>query len=200
MKSRRTTPTVKKPLVFSPEYVFERWTTTEIAPHQELEQCRFVACDFSGADLTDKRFTDCLFERCNLSLATLANAGLQNVTFRECKLSGVQFSVCRDMLFEVEFAHCQLPYASFHGKRMRGTRFANCVLTEADFGYTDLTDAVFQECSLTGAIFEQTQLTATDFTTASGFLIDPDMNVVKRARFSLDGLPGLLSKHEIVVT
>ncbi|WP_133271352.1 pentapeptide repeat-containing protein [Hymenobacter radiodurans] len=199
MKPRRATPTVKKALIFSPENVFERWTAVEIAPQQEMEQCRFVACDFSGADFTDKRFIDCLFERCNLSLAKLAGAGLQNVSFRECKLSGVQFAACRDMWFEVEFAHCQLPYASFHGKRMRGTRFANCVLTEADFSYADLTEAVFQECNLTGAVFEQTQLTATDFTTASGFLIDPDMNVVKRARFSLEGLPGLLSKHEIIV-
>jgi uncharacterized protein YjbI with pentapeptide repeats len=200
MKARRTTPAARKPTIYLPENVFERWTTAEIALQPEFEQCRFVGGDFSGADLTNKRFSDCLFERCNLSLATLAGAALQQVTFRECKLSGVQFSACRDMLFEVEFAHCQLPYASFHGKRMRGTRFTHCVLTEVDFSYTDLTEAVFQECSLTGAIFEQTQLTAADFTTATSFLIDPDINVVKKARFSLEGLPGLLSKYDIIVT
>jgi uncharacterized protein YjbI with pentapeptide repeats len=200
MRARRTTPAARKPTIYPPKNVFERWTTAEIAPQTEFEQCWFVGGDFSSADLTDKRFIDCLFERCNLSLAILANASLQNVTFRECKLSGVQFSACRDMLFEVEFAHCQLPYASFHGKRMRSTRFTHCVLTEVDFSYTDLTEAVFQECSLNGAIFEQTQLIAADLTTATGFLIDPDMNAIKKARFSLEGLPGLLSKYEIIVT
>lgn len=199
MKARRTTAVARRPTVFPIENVFERWTAAEIAPQQELEQCRFVACDFSGADLTNKRFIDCLFERCNLSLATLAGTGLQHVTFSECKLSGVQFSACRDLLFEVNFAHCQLPYASFHGKRMRGTHFAHCVLTEVDFGYADLTEAIFQECNLTGALFERTQLTAADFTTAAGFLIDPETNPIKKARFSLAGLPGLLNKYDIKV-
>jgi uncharacterized protein YjbI with pentapeptide repeats len=199
MKARRT-PAARKPTIYLPGNVFERWTAAEIAPQPEFEQCRFVGSDFSGADLTNKRFIDCLFERCNLSLATLAGAAFQQVTFRECKLSGVQFSACRDMLFEIELAHCQLPYASFHGKRMRGTRFTHCVLNDVDFSYTDLTEAVFQECTLTGAIFEQTQLTAADFTTATGFLIAPDSNSVKKARFSLEGLPGLLSKYDIIVT
>ncbi|SMB94158.1 pentapeptide repeat protein [Hymenobacter roseosalivarius DSM 11622] len=199
MKPRRTTAAARKPIIFLAENVFERWTAAEIAPQQEMEQYRFVAGNFSGADLTNKRFIDCRFEQCNLSLVTLAGAGLQNVEFSECKLSGVQFSACRELGFEVGFAHCQLPYASFHGKRLRGTRFAHCVLTEADFSYADMTEAVFQECTLTGAIFEQTQLVGADFTTASGFLIDPEINAVKKARFSLEGLPGLLSKHEIVV-
>lgn len=200
MKARRTSSASRKPTVFPAENVVERWGAAEIAPHQELEQYRFIGCDFSGTNLTDKRFIDCLFERCNLSLATLVGAGLQNVAFLECKLSGVQFSACRDMWFEVDFAHCQLQYASFHGKRLRGARFAHCVLTEADFAYSDLTDAIFQDCNLTGALFEQTQLSGADFTTASGFIIDPDTNAIKRARFSLEGLPGLLSKYEIVVT
>ena len=200
MKARRTTSATRKQPTFLAENVVERWTAAEIAPHQELEQYKFVACDFSGVNLTDKRFIDCLFERCNLSLATLANAALQNVTFRECKLSGVQFSVCRDMCFEVDFAHCQLPYASFHGKRLRGTSFTHCILTEVDFAYADLTEAVFQECDLTRALFEQTQLTAADLTTASGFLIDPEINTVKKTRFSLEGLPGLLSKYDIKIS
>lgn len=180
--------------------MFERWDAARLAayPH-ELEQCRFVSCDFSGANLSNLLFIDCLFERCNLASATLANTGLQNVAFSECKLSGLQFGACRDMLFGVHFERCQMPYASFYGRRMPRTRFAHCALSDADFTNADLTEAVFAECSLAGAVFEHTQLAGADFTTATNFIIDPTLNYLRKARFSTAGLPGLVTQLGIVI-
>jgi len=189
----------RKPVKFSPENTFERWTSEQMRPYQEVEQCHFINSDFSNADFSGKRFIDCLFERCNLSLVALAGAGMQNVAFQECKLAGVQFTACREMLFEVHFDHCQLSYASFYGKRLPGTHFTHCALTDVDFTSADLSNAIFEECSLNGAIFSATQLNGADFRTATGFIIDPDSNPLKKARFALEGLPGLVSKYGVIV-
>ncbi|UOQ54011.1 pentapeptide repeat-containing protein [Hymenobacter cellulosivorans] len=200
MKQRRAKP-AGRPTVFPAENRFERWDARALAAHPEpeFEQCHFIGCDFSGAQLGQFRFADCLFERCNLSSAAMAGASLQNVAFTDCKLSGVQFAACRDFLFEVQFQGCQLHYASFFGKKLRNTRFVNCSLTDADFTSADLTDAAFQDCTLRGAVFRSTQLVGADFTTASEFSIDPDGNTLTKARFTLTGLLGLVDKYGVIV-
>jgi uncharacterized protein YjbI with pentapeptide repeats len=189
----------RKPNSFPAENVFERWTSEQMRSYQEVEQCRFVNCDFSNADFSNKKFIDCLFERCNLSLVALSGAGMQNVAFQDCKLAGVQFTACRDMLFEVHFEGCQLSYTSFYGKRMPSTSFVRCALTDTDFTSADLSSAVFQECTLNGAIFSATQLNGADFRTATGFIIDPDSNPLKKAKFRLEGLPGLVTKYGVII-
>jgi len=158
-----------------------------------------VGCDLSEANLAGLRFEDCRFERCNLATAKLGGAALQNVAFIDCKLLGVAFGACQDMLFGVHFDHCQLRYASFGGKKLVGTRFAHCSLAETDFTNADLSGAAFANCDLTGIVFHDTRLVGTDFTTATGFSLDPEANVLTGARFALAGLPGLLDKYGLVV-
>lgn len=199
MKPRRKPTVARKPDHFPAENVAERWDARHLAGHGEFEEFRFVNCDFGGANLSNRRFTDCLFERCNLSSAQLAGTALQNVAFAECKLLGLQFTACRDLLFGVHFDQCQLRYASFAGRAMPGTRFVGCGLEDTDFVGADLTAAAFENCSLAGAVFQQTRLVAADFTTATGFVIDPETNPLQRARFALAGLPGVLAKYGLVV-
>ena len=199
MKPRRKLPLVRKPDRFPEENLAEGWDARHLAGHTEFDEYRFVGCDFGGADLSRLRFTDCLFERCNLSAARLAGTALQNVAFAECKLLGLQFTACRDMLFGVHFDHCQLRYASFAGRKMPNTRFDHCNLDEADFADADLSAAVFQECSLAGAVFQNTRLAEADFTTATGFVIDPETNPLTGARFTLHGLLGVVAKFGLVV-
>ncbi|WP_400191959.1 pentapeptide repeat-containing protein [Hymenobacter sp. B81] len=165
----------------------------------ELEQYHFIGCELGEADLSRLRFEDCLFERCNLSSARLAGSSLQNVAFADCKLLGLSFAACHDMLFAVHFDRCQLRYASFAGKRLAGTRFANCTLPEADFTNADLSQAVFADCDLTRAVFHDTRLEGADLSTATGYRLDPEANFLRGARFSLAGLPGLLDKYGLVV-
>ena len=198
--AKSASPKPRKVIVFDPENTIERWTPAQVLayPH-EFEQCRFVDCDLADADLRNLRFIDCQFERCNLALAKVGNAGFQSVQFIECKLTGLQFTACRDMLFEVRFERCKLDYASFFGKKMPRTPFLQCSLTEADFTNADLTEAVFQESTLDRALFNGTQLGGADFTTATGFVIDPALNPMRKAKFSLEGLPGLLAGYGIVV-
>ncbi|HEX8330803.1 MAG TPA: pentapeptide repeat-containing protein [Hymenobacter sp.] len=199
MKPRRKPTAARKPDYFPEDNVAERWDARHLVGHTEFDAFRFVNCDFTGADFSHLRFTDCLFERCNLSAVKLAGTALQNVAFAECKLLGLQFTACRDMLFGVHFDQCPMRYVSFAGRTMPGTRFVGCQLDEADFADADLSGAAFESCSLAGAVFQNTKLVGADFTTATGFTIDPVSNALLNARFTLHGLLGVVAKFGLVV-
>lgn len=199
MKQRRKPTATRKPDRFPAENVATRWDARHLVGHAEFDEYRFVGCDFGGADLSGLRFTDCLFEHCNLSSARLAGTALQNVAFDECKLLGLQFTACRDMLFGVHFDQCQMRYASFAGRKLPHTRFVRCSLDEADFADADLSAAMFQDCSLAGAVFQNTRLVEADFRTATGFTIDPETNPLLGAHFTLSGLLGVVAKYGLVV-
>jgi len=62
-----------------------------------------------------------------------------------------------------------------------------------------LTSAVFDICDLARAVFENTVLEKVDFLTACNFSIDPQINRIKKAKFSMIGLVGLLDKYGIEV-
>jgi uncharacterized protein YjbI with pentapeptide repeats len=57
--------------------------------------------------------------------------------------------------------------------------------------------AVFKNCDLLNTSFMQTNLEKADFRTAINYSFDPELNKIKKAKFSLDGLPGLLMKYNI---
>lgn len=165
----------------------------------EVDACSFERCDFTDSDLSEVTFIDSTFEGCNLSMADLAGASLRDVRFEECKLVGVDFGVVNGFGFSVGFDGCKLDYASFEGREMPETEFSECSLREAVFTEADLTEAVFDECDLSGAIFARTTLESADFRTARHFAIDPELNRIREAQFSRDGLEGLLQTYEIEV-
>ncbi len=165
--------------------------------NREFDQCIFRACDFSGSNLSGNRFTDCHFQNCNLSLAKLMNTGLRNILFSDSKLLGVNFSECDNFLFSVQFKHCILDFATFMGKKLPKTLFFNSSLKDVNFSSCDLSEAIFDKSDLLGTLFNKTSLRKADLTSAFNFSIDPELNDIKKASFSLHGLPGLLSRHDI---
>ena len=177
---------------------FTKVTAEAIAGHKRtFEHCSFVNSDFSYADLSGVTFISCRFEGCNLSLIDLQGTALQDVRFKDCKLSGANFSKCLDFLFEVNFDTCILDNAIFYKKKNKGAKFTDCSLVETDFTEADLTDAKFNNCNLHRAFFNSTILKGADLRTSYNFTIDPDLNTIKKARFSIHGLPGLLTKYDI---
>ena len=180
--------------------VFEKEVYTRLNINgKEFQSCRFIKCDLSNSDLSKNRFFDCVFEGCNLSLVKLSGSSLNSVVFRQCKITGVNFNECDDFLFSVQFEHCVLDYASFFGKKMPKTKFIKTSLKEANFDQTNLQGSLFDETDLAGAVFNKTNLANVSFSTAFNFNIDPELNNIKKAIFSLDGLLGLLVKHNIIV-
>lgn len=83
--------------------------------------------------------------------------------------------------------------------KLRKISFSGCSLVAADFMKTDLTEAVFDHCDLRRTVFIETILNKADFTTSFNYAFDPEVNKIKKAQFSLEGLQGLLQKYDIVV-
>jgi len=166
---------------------------------QTFENCKFLNCNFSYADFYGIAFVECYFEGCNLSLVKLTGTGLQNIRFKDCKLSGADFSKSLDFLFEVNFNNCILDNAIFYKKKNKGGSFTDCSMVETDFTETDLTEAKLINCNLNRAFFDHTILMNADLRTSYNFIIDPDNNNIKKARFSVHGLAGLLAKYDIRV-
>jgi len=163
----------------------------------EFESCLFKDCNFTDANFSDNDFINCRFENCNFALTKLSGSGLKEVYFTGCKLVGIDFEVCSNFLFEVNFSQCVLDYSSFFGKKLKNTKFAECSLKEADFSTCDLSGAVFDRCDLLMTVFKQCNLEKTDFRSAYNYALDPEQNRMKKAKFSLSGLAGLLTKYKI---
>ena len=166
---------------------------------REFENCVFQNCNFSDTSFLSSTFMDCEFNDCNLSMMELSGSSLKNVTFKNCKLLGIAFDACNDFLFQVSFDHCVLDFASFANKKMPKTKFGGSSMREVSFVGTKLKQSTFEKCDLSGAIFNDCDLSECNFTTATNFQIDPQSNMLKKARFSLQGIPGLLEKYDIKI-
>ena len=180
--------------------VFEKisFTAQEIR-NREFLRCKFKSCDFSGSNFNYNQFVDCEFVNCNISLLKLVSTTLSNVIFRDCKLLGVNFSECEDFLFSVQFEGGVLDFASFANKKMPKTRFANVSLKGVDFTRANLQGSVFENTNLEDAVFSKTNLKEANMLTAFGYTIDPEANMIAKARFSLYGVAGLLNKYGISI-
>ena len=124
---------------------------------------------------------------------------MRNVAFTNCKVIGVDFSNCLPFLFAVSFERCRLDYSHFIKNRLRKTKFRECAIRDADFTEADLTGASFDNCDLSSTVFSRTNLSHADFRTSRNYSINLEMNTVRKARFSLSGIAGLLSQYDLVI-
>ena len=65
--------------------------------------------------------------------------------------------------------------------------------------YKHRPDNIDFEIYYTNARFGSTILAKADFTTAINLMLDPEMNTLKKAKFSVNGLPGLLLKYDLKI-
>ena len=179
---------------------FEKQDFTTAPPAgDEFEHCTFINCDFSGADLSGAVFDQCRFTDSNLSLAKLKKAVLRDVQFSGCKMLGLHFEDCNEFRLSFSLSGCIVNHSSFYGTKMKKVQFADTELRETDFTDCDLTGAVLSNCDLTGALFDNTNLEKANLSTALNYSIDPEKNRIKKAKFSLTGIPGLLYKYGIEI-
>ena len=179
---------------------FEASTYAEkVIKGSEFHSCIFKKCDFTNSEFLNSKFVDCIFEGCNLSMMKLDGSTLNNAIFKHCKILGVNFTPCQDFLFTVRFESCFLDYSSFMDKKMLKTNFIQTSLKEVSFTRTNLSGSVFDQTDLMNAVFNQTDLTGVNFVTAFNYIIDPELNNIKKAIFSADGLAGLLNKYQIKI-
>ncbi|KQB43963.1 Pentapeptide repeat protein [Flavobacterium daejeonense] len=99
----------------------------------------------------------------------------------------------------MHFDHCILDFSKFYALKLKGISFNNSSLIAVDFMACDLTAAQFYNCDLYRAEFDKANASKVDFSTSHNYSIDPTKTKLKKAIFALEGLKGLLDKHEIVV-
>lgn len=165
----------------------------------DYEACNFINCNFSECDLSDIGFVECNFDNCNFSLVKLYNTTLREVCFNSSKLLGLRFDNCSKYFFEIRFEESILNLSSFYRLDMTRIKFTGCKLHEVDFTESDMKGIQFNHCDLDRAIFDRTKAEKTDFRTAYNYSIDLDKNHFTNAKFSLNGIKGLLSKYKIEI-
>ena len=165
----------------------------------EYEGCCFDRCDLFNADLSSCIFIDCRFDGCNLSLVKLGKTVFRDVAFKDCKMLELHFGDCNGNGLSVKFDQCTLNQSSFYQCKLIKTIFKNCLLQETDFTEADISASVFEQCDFLGALFEHTILEKADMRSSFNYVIDPEINKIKKARFSLSAIAGLLLKYNIEI-
>jgi uncharacterized protein YjbI with pentapeptide repeats len=115
-------------------------------------------------------------------------------------MQGLHFEACNPFLLAYRFERCTLNLSSFYQTKSKKTIFNACVLHEVDFTEADFSEATFTDCDLAGALFDRTILEKADFRTAYNYTIAPALNRLRKAKFSVDGLAGLLSDIGIEIS
>jgi uncharacterized protein YjbI with pentapeptide repeats len=114
-------------------------------------------------------------------------------------MTGIHFEDCHLLFFDPVFERCLLDLSSFYKRKLADKSLAGCSLKEVDFTEADLSRVDFSGADLMGAVFDGSQLGGADFRDALHVRIDPEKNFIKRARFRIDALAGLLGKYELLI-
>lgn len=165
----------------------------------EYENCTFFGQNFSNLNLSGYLFVDCIFEECDLSNASIKGTAFRTVTFKACKMLGLQFENSNDFGFSIICNKCILNHSSFFQRKLKKTRFTDCELTEVDFSEADLSESIILNCNLLNAIFIKTILFKCDLRSSYNYTIDPEQNNIKKAKFQYPEVIGLLSKYDIQI-
>lgn len=178
--------------------VYEKVDFREKAlPKGDYEYCSFTGCDFSNGDLSGCRFLECTFTECNLSLVKLNKTSFRDIKFAGSKMMGLRFDMCNEFGLSFSFDNCVLDHSSFYKTNLRKIKMKDTRLHEVDFTDSDLAAATLDNCDLLRATFDNTILEKADLVTAYNYSIDPDRNKIKKAKFALSGIAGLLDKYDI---
>jgi fluoroquinolone resistance protein len=164
------------------------------------EACRFNNLDLTGADLSGFQFIDCSFANCNFGSVKLTGTSFRDAVFERCKLLGMPFDQCSAFGLSFRFSQCGLDHSSFYKLQLKKPVFSHCRMQETDLTGADLSASTFDHCDLLNAKFEGTNIEKADLRTAYNFTIDPESNRCKKAKFSREGLEGLLGKYGLDIS
>ncbi len=182
------------------DQVFEKFDFLNTNGTNEFNNCTFKNGDFTGVKFDHQDFVDCTFSQCNLSVVKVDGTRFNNTRFLNCKIWGVDFSRCSKFLFSVAFEGASLNHSTFYKNELKKTIFKDCLLKEVSFIECNLNEAVFVNCDLQNAIFDRSNLEKADFTSARNYSFNPEINKIKKAKFSIPEVVGLLSHYDISIT
>lgn len=165
----------------------------------KYELCTFKNCKFTGVSFIETVFEECEFFGCDFTGAFLNELALRDVRFTECKMIGLNFEQVNPFGLKLYFDQTVLDYAIFYQVKLAGTQFLKSSLKGTDFAEAVLSKASFSNSNLDQAIFDRTDLSKADFRQALNYQINPGNNQMKGAKFSKEGVSGLLRQFGVVI-
>jgi uncharacterized protein YjbI with pentapeptide repeats len=114
-------------------------------------------------------------------------------------MMGLNLDECNPVFLSLAFYNCNLHFTSFQNLDLRKCIFSKSDLSNADFSSSNLSELDLDECNLKSSTFENSNISYADFTTAFNYSINPQINNIRGAKFSLQGLPGLLEQYNLEI-
>ncbi len=182
------------------EYVDQRFKRL-ICRNQILTRQKFDASTFEHGSFQETvfhgcRFNDCTFTDCDLRLARVPGSSFRNVIFERSNVTGINWAdgswAKSGLLNSIGFRDCDVSYATFIGLDLKKLVMTRCIAKDVDFSDANLTQASCAETDFFESRFVHTNLTEADFTHARNYAIDPSLNILKKAKFSLPEAIALL--------
>ena len=170
----------------------------------EFIDCSFIDCTFIEAELKDCRFVNCKFRNCDLSLGKIIGSTFINTSFDQSKIIGGNWAQAdwsaSDLGTPISFNKSALNHSTFIGLSLQGIQIIDCQAVNVDFREADLTKADFAGSDLSESLFIHTNLSAADLSRARNYQINPGMNTLEKAKFSLPEAMSLLDSMDIILT
>ena len=186
--------------LFVEDKTFEKQDFSQASlPKGDYEYCNFVHCNFSNVHLTGFGFANCTFQNCNLSMVKTKMTSFQVVNFTACKMLGIHFENCNQFGLDFKLIDCTMNHSSFYQVKLKKSIFQNSILKEVDFTEADFSNSQFINCDFGLATFPNTVLEKADFSSSFNYSINPTTNKIRKAKFDIAGLPGLLEQFDIII-
>ena len=167
--------------------------------NQVFRECEFHNCQFLSSRIHRCLFRSCAFQNCVFAGVEWKFTSMVDGIFKDSICVGIDWSLLKtktrgnEPVYEAQ--NTFFKYCSFYQMGLKRFHFETCRFQESYFE-----ECSMQECHLENISFDKTQfrgcdLRKADFRGAVGYVIDPQQNKLREARFSfpeviclLDGL------------
>jgi len=177
-------------------------TTQTMAEQKEFEDCTFLLSSMTDLCFSQCRFIDCIFDRCDMSLCAFPHSAFVGCVFQNTKLVGIDWTQADwtglKLQEPVRFDACVLSHSTFIGMQITDLKMMGCISTDVDFREADLAGVDFSGTDLSQSLLHQTNLEGADFRHAMKYTIQPEVNRLTKAKFSMPEAMSLLYNMDIV--
>lgn len=129
----------------------------------------------------------------------LSYSRFQDTIFVHSKIMGLNFSKCNNFLLSFNFEDCNVSNSIFSDMELKEIHFKNCKVNDCDFININLSDSSFENSNLKGTVFDNANLSNANFENAKEYSIDPNKNILRKAKFSFPEVVSLLDSFDIEI-
>ncbi len=124
------------------------------------------------------------------------------VKFEESEIIGVNWTEAswpKTGLHSLDFFKSVINHSTFTGLSLKRIHITGCVARNVDFAEADLSQADCTGTDFAQSRFLYTNLTQADFSGSRQYAISPDLNTLKKTKFSLPEAISLLYGLDIIL-